>query len=215
MAIKVAFFDCDGTLTQVKSSWEYLHRRLNIWDNNADHYQALFRAGKIDYYEFCRRDALLWRGLSVAKVMEVLFDIPYQPDSFDTIRALRKRGVVTVILSTGLSLLVNKVRQDLGIDLSLSNELLSEKDRLTGEIRINVDYNRKDRIVTTVLKQMGLDRKEACAIGDGEGDAGMFEAVGLSVGFHLEQDLSRGPDHTIGRGGALFDVVGIIEDHGI
>lgn len=213
MAIKVAFFDCDGTLTQVKSSWEYLHRRLNIWDNNADHYQTLFRAGVIDYHEFCRRDALLWRGLPVGKVMEVLGDIPYQHDSYQTIRALKEKGIVTVILSTGLSLLVDKVRKDLGIDLSLSNELLFEKGRLTGEIRINVDYDRKERIVEAVLGRIGFHRDEACAVGDGEGDAGMFEAVGLSIGFHLEENLSTVPDHLIDGRGTLFDVVNIIENH--
>lgn len=56
MPIKIVFFDCDGTLTKIKSSWEYIHRRLNIWNNNADKYQALFHSGLIDYDEFCRRD---------------------------------------------------------------------------------------------------------------------------------------------------------------
>ncbi len=214
MAIKVAFFDCDGTLTEVKSSWEYLHRRLNIWDNNADHYQALFRAGKIDYHEFCRRDALLWRGLPVAAVTKVLGDIPYQPHAHETIQALREKGVATVILSTGLSLLVDKVRQDLGIDLSLSNELLADKDFLTGGIRINVDYNRKDGIVKAVLDQMRLHKEEACAVGDGEGDTGMFEEVGLSIGFRLEKNLPKVPDRMIGRSGTLLDIIKMIENHG-
>ena len=46
MPIKVVFFDCDGTLTKTKSSWEYLHRRLNLWTKNADTYQALIPRGK-------------------------------------------------------------------------------------------------------------------------------------------------------------------------
>ncbi|MCX5802835.1 MAG: hypothetical protein NTU69_04770 [Proteobacteria bacterium] len=50
MPIIIAFLDCDGTLTKVKSSWEYLHRRLGLWKNNADSYQKLFREGEIDYY---------------------------------------------------------------------------------------------------------------------------------------------------------------------
>jgi phosphoserine phosphatase len=57
MPIKIVFFDCDGTLTKVKSSWEYLHRRLELWTDKADAYQVLFREGKIDYNEFCRKDA--------------------------------------------------------------------------------------------------------------------------------------------------------------
>ena len=53
MATKIVFLDCDGTLTKVKSSWEYLHRRLELWTENADEYQELFRQGRIDYHEFC------------------------------------------------------------------------------------------------------------------------------------------------------------------
>ena len=123
----------------------------------------------------------------------VLSDIPYQPGARETILALKDRDIKTVILSTGLSFLVERVRQDLDISLSLSNDLLSENGCLTGKIRINVDYNRKNEVVEAVLSRIGIDKKEACAIGDGEGDAGMFEAVGLSVVFHLNQSVFRAP----------------------
>jgi len=212
MAIKVAFFDCDGTLTKVKSSWEYLHRRLNIWDDNADHYQALFRAGEIDYYEFCRRDALLWKGLPVSRVVGVLRDIAYRDGSSGVVRALKKRGVFTAILSAGLSLLVEKVKNDLGIDVALSNELLSEGGYLTGEIRINVDYDKKGLVVERMLKEVGATREEACALGDGEGDAGMFEAVGLAIGLHPLDSVSGAGHQTI-RGESLLDMIRIIEEY--
>lgn len=212
MAIKVAFFDCDGTLTKIKSSWEYLHRRLNIWDNNAEHYQALFREGKISYYEFCRRDALLWRGLSVSRITGMLEDIAYRNGSFETIQALKKRGVITVILSTGLSLLIEKVKTDHGIDVALSNDLLSEGGYLTGDIKIHVNYNEKGYIVEKVLKGFGATRAEACALGDGEGDAGMFEAVGLAIGLHHDDSVVRGVHRTI-RGDSLLDMIRVIEEY--
>jgi len=212
VAIKVAFFDCDGTLTKIKSSWEYLHRRLNIWDNNADLYQSLFREGRIDYFEFCRRDALLWKGLSVSHVIGLLQDITYHDGSFEVIRALKKQGVFTVILSTGLSLLVDKVRNDLDIDMALSNELLSVDDNLTGEIRINVEYDKKGYIVEKILKEFGASKKEACAIGDGEGDVGMFEAVGLAIGFHSHDSVSRAVHQKI-CGESLLDMIRIIREY--
>jgi phosphoserine phosphatase len=212
MAIKVAFFDCDGTLTRVKSSWEYLHRRLNIWDNNAEHYQAMFRAGDIDYHEFCRRDALLWRGLPVSRVLDILHDIAYQEGSLEAMRALKERGVLTVILSTGLSLLVEKVGEELGVDRALSNELLSEGGYLTGEIRINVDYDKKGPIVEKILAEVGATRAEACALGDGEGDRGMFEAVDLAVGFH-PMDSAPAFVHRRIQGASLFDIIRIVDEY--
>ena len=213
MAIKVAFFDCDGTLTKIKSSWEYLHRRLNIWDNNAEHYQTLFREGKINYYEFCRRDALLWRGLSVSRITSMLEGIAYRSGSFDTIQSLKKRGVLTVILSTGLSLLVEKVKNDHGIDVAISNDLLSRNGYLTGDIKINVNFNEKGCIVEKMLGELGLTRAEACALGDGEGDAGMFEAVGLAIGLHHNDSAVRGVKRTI-RGDSMLDMIRVVEEYG-
>jgi HAD superfamily PSPase-like hydrolase len=127
MGIKVIFFDCDGTLTKVKSSWEYIHRGLGIWENRADEYQRLFRKGLIDYDEFCRRDALLWKGLALGKVMELVNQIPYRAGAKETVSALRGMGVFTAIISTGLSFLVERARAELGIDAAVSNELLTEK----------------------------------------------------------------------------------------
>ena len=143
MALKIVFLDCDGTLTAVKSSWEYLHRRLGLWDNNADEFQRLFREGKIDYYEFCKRDALLWKGLPLERVMAVIGEISYHDGVRELTDWLRAEGIHSVILSTGLSFLVERVRQDLGITRALSNDLVVHEGRLTGEIKIHVEHDNK------------------------------------------------------------------------
>jgi phosphoserine phosphatase len=213
MAIKLAFFDCDGTLTKVKSSWEYVHRRLDIWDERADRYQTLFRAGKISYHEFCRRDALLWRGLHVGRVMEILGDIPYQNDCRETIQTLKEKGIRTVILSTGLSLLINRVKEELGIDKAFSNDLLSENGYLTGEIKINVDFDKKHRLVEKTLSDMHITREQSCAVGDGEGDMAMFNAVGLPIAFCPEGKPIASVRHVLRRP-SLFDVVKILGEYG-
>ena len=181
MPIKVVFLDCDGTLTQITSSWEYLHRRLNLWTANADVYQALFREGKIDYYEFCRRDALLWRGLPVSRINEIVNEIPYRAGVVEAVALLKRLGVFTVIISSGLSFLVNRVREDLSIDMAISNELTSQAGLLTGDVQINVEYNQKDRIVRNILRGIGVRKEESSAVGDGDGDRGMFDEVGTPI----------------------------------
>jgi len=212
MTIKVAFFDCDGTLTKARNSWEYLHRKLNIWDKQAERYQALFREGKISYYEFCKNDALLWKGLPVSSVVSLLKDITYHSGAYEVVKALKKRGILTVILSTGLSLLVERVREDLGIDMSFSNELLSESGHLTGEIKINVGFNKKGYLVKKILGDIGVSRKEACAVGDGDGDTSMFEEVVLAIGFHPQDHVSSVIHRAI-CGRSLLEMVEIIDEY--
>ena len=184
MSIKIVFFDCDGTLTKVKSSWEYIHKELNIWQNNADEYEKLFKEGRITYSEFCKKDALLWKGYKLSEMLKITKQIPYQEDAYKTVRILKNMGIFTVIISTGLSFVVDRVREELGINMSLSNELLTKNGILTGETKINVEYNSKGYHVKRILKSMNIDRSEACAIGDGEDDKNMFQSVSLSIGFH-------------------------------
>ncbi|MBA4390212.1 MAG: phosphoserine phosphatase [Syntrophus sp. (in: bacteria)] len=209
MPIKVVFLDCDGTLTKITSSWEYLHRRLDLWTANADAYQTLFQEGKIDYYEFCRRDALLWRGLPVSRINEIVNEIPYRDGVAEAIALLKKLGVFTVIISSGLSFLVNRVREDLSIDMAISNELTSQAGLLTGGVKINVEYNQKDCIVRNILRDLGFEKKESSAVGDGDGDRGMFDEVGLPIGLCLGGESCSCHEGTT-RAGTFADVVEII-----
>jgi phosphoserine phosphatase len=144
--------------------------------------------------------------------MGFLQDIAYHDGSFEVIKALKKRGVFTIILSTGLSLLVDKVRNDLRTDMALSNELLSVDGHLTGEIRINVEYDKKGYIVEKILKEFGARKEEACAIGDGEGDVGMFEAVGLAIGFDSHDSVSSAVHQKI-YGESLIDMIRIVKEY--
>jgi len=217
MGVGIVFFDCDGTLTRVKSSWEYVHRRLNIWDNHADEYQGLFREGKISYDEFCRRDALLWKGLNLSDVMEIINEIPYQEHAGETVAALKDMGIFTVILSTGLSFLVDRARADLGVHISASNDLLVKNGILTGETKINVQFNKKGVWVNRILKDMkdaGAERRLSCAVGDGEGDRDMFDAVDISILFHPD-DRAGYPSKHIINNSSLRGVTEIVKGYGV
>ena len=212
MSLKIVFLDCDGTLTTVKSSWEHLHRRLGLWDKNADEFQLLFREGKIDYYEFCKRDALLWKGLPLERVMAVIDEIPYHDGVRELADWLRAEGIQSVILSTGLSFLVERVREELGITRALSNDLLVHEGRLTGEIKIHVEHDNKGYWVQRILRDLGIAREEAAALGDGEGDRGMFESVGLSIGFHPHPNIVPLVDHAV-YDGSLASAAELLKRH--
>ncbi len=219
MALRIVFFDCDGTLTTVGSSWQYIHERLGIWDRHADEYQRLFRAGEIDYLEFCRRDASLWKGMSETRVLGITAEIPYHEGVKETVRALGSEGVLTVVLSTGLSFLVDRVMRELGMTAAVANELVVEKGVLTGDIRINVAHDAgggglhdKGYWVKRVLRERGLRKEESAAIGDGEGDRGMFEEAGVAVGYHPSASVLPLLDHAL-YNGSFKEVLEVLRAH--
>jgi phosphoserine phosphatase len=212
VSIKVVFFDCDGTLTKVKSSWEYLHRRFGLWEKRADQYQDLFRAGTITYEEFCRRDALLWKGMALSSIQRVVSEIPYQAGARACVRGLKVRGIHTIIVSTGLSFLVNRAKEDLAIDSALSNDLVVDGGVLTGDMHLGVHYDDKGKIVRHALASLGLSVEESAAIGDGEGDRGMFEAVGVPIGFHPQKSLFPLLKHVLSDH-SLLPVLSIVDQY--
>ncbi len=214
MGIRIVFFDCDGTLTTVKSSWQHIHERLGIWDRKADEFQRLFRAGEIDYLEFCRRDASLWKGMTEKRVLEIVGEIPYHEGVRETIQRLRGEGVLTVLLSTGLSFLVERVKRELAMTLAVANELIVENGMLTGEVRINVVHEKgglrhKGYWVKKILSERGLKKEESAAVGDGEGDLGMFEEAGVAIGYHPSEKVLPFIDHALYNGsfGEVFEVL--------
>jgi phosphoserine phosphatase len=212
MAVKIVFFDCDGTLTDVKSSWQYLHEKLRLWDENADEFQRLFRAGKISYHEFCSRDASLWKGLSLEQIKGIIGEIRYHDGVVDTIRTLNAEGIVTIIVSTGLSLMVDKARDELEMSFAVANELIERDGALTGEIKINVHHDRKGLWVRKLLAERGLRKEEAAAVGDGEGDQGMFEEVGLAIGYHPAERILPFVDHAL-LGGSFTQILEVIRGY--
>jgi phosphoserine phosphatase len=142
----------------------------------------------------------------------VIDEIPYHDGAREFTDWLRSEGIVPVILSTGLSFLVERVQKELGITRALSNELLVQEGILTGEIRIHMEYDNKGYWVQEILSSMGTTRDEAAAVGDGEGDKGMFESVGLSIGYHPHPGILHVLDYAV-YNGSLFSLVNIMRRH--
>jgi len=189
---KLVIFDLDGTLTQERSIWEYIHKELGKWYGFAEEYQNQFLAGKISYEEFCERDAQVWKGMKVDELLEIIKTVPFHQGVDELINRLKQKGLKLSMVSSGLALLSNWVHEKYGFDYSVSNDLLHENGVLTGKVKIQVYYDKKAEWVDTILKRFGVKREEAIAIGDSKGDIDMFQMVGFSIAFNSScQDLDQ------------------------
>ena len=189
---RLVIFDLDGTLTQERSIWEYIHKKLGKWYGFAEEYQKQFLAGKISYEEFCERDAQVWKGMRVDELLEIVKTVPFQSGVDELINYLKQKGLRLSVVSSGLSLLSNWVHEKYGFDYSISNDLLHENGVLTGKVKIQVYYDKKAEWVEKILKQFGVRPDETIAIGDSKGDIDMFQMVGFSVAFNSScQDLDQ------------------------
>ncbi len=181
---QLVIFDLDGTLTQERSIWEYIHKQLGKWYGFAEEYQNQFLTGNISYEEFCERDAQVWKGMKVEKLLDIVKTVPFHSGVEALINHLKQKGLKLSIVSSGLSLLTHWVHQKYGFDYSVSNDLLQENGVLTGKVKIQVYYDKKAEWVEKILKQFEVRLEEAIAIGDSKGDIDMFQMVGFSIAFN-------------------------------
>ncbi len=189
---KLVIFDLDGTLTQERSVWEYIHKQSGRWFGFAEEYQKKFLAGEISYDRFCELDAEVWKGMKVEALSKIVQSVSFHPGIDELIRTLKQKGLKLAMVSSGLSLLSDWVHERYGFDYSVSNDLLHENGTLTGKVRIQVYYDKKAVWVKKILKQFRVKPEEMIAIGDSRGDLELFRMAGLSVAFNSScQDLDQ------------------------
>jgi phosphoserine phosphatase len=194
--LRLAIFDLDGTLKQARDPYVYLHQRLGTWEAS----QAFFQqglAGELDYDEWLRQDARLWRGVSRA-TMEALFrENPYLPGARETVRTLKRAGVLVAVVSTGLHVHAEQVQAELGIDRIAANEILFEDGIATGEARSHVPEGGKGQIVAQLQAELGATPGECLAVGDSSSDADMFRQVRMGVAVHPSSERVRAAAHLV------------------
>jgi len=181
---KLALFDLDGTLTKERSAWEYIHKRLGIWEGYAEKFQEAFLRGEIDYERFCHLDAQIWKGMKVSELERIIREIPLHEGIEDLLGYLNSKGIKLGIISSGLSFLADWVGEKFGFDYAVANELGAADGALTGEVKIRVYYDRKGEWVQQAMSRFKTKKEELVAIGDSTGDIQMFQMAGLSVAFN-------------------------------
>lgn len=181
MPIKLIAFDLDGVLVEDPGSWTAVHRGLGTTEQAKKH-EREFYDGLIDYDEWAHKDALLWSGFSIHTVEDILNRTQLMNGIEDTLPVLRSRYRL-VILSGGLKILAQRIKDEFNIDEVIANELHVEDDMIRG-VKQTVAFNDKGRLLRDVAMRFHVHTSECAAVGDYLNDVPMFEASGLSIAFN-------------------------------
>ncbi|MEW6614586.1 MAG: HAD family phosphatase [Thermodesulfobacteriota bacterium] len=184
MKFKLAIFDLDGTLTKERSLWEFIHKSIGKWYGFAEEYQTQFFNNEISYEEFCRLDAQVWKGMSIKELKTIVESVPLYEGIGLLTSHLKNRGIKLSLISSGLSVLSDMVKERYAFDYAIANDLLCNNGTLTGEVCINVNFDKKALWAERVMNKYKTKREEVIAIGDSPGDKELFEIAGFSVAFN-------------------------------
>ncbi|QQG49178.1 MAG: HAD-IB family phosphatase [archaeon] len=182
--IRLASFDMDGTLLEHESSWVAIHRKFGTESKGAASLK-LYTEGKIDYQEFMRRDISSWpKGVTRSEIETILNGYEVRKDAPSTISRLRKRGIETALVTSGIDILAEKVASDLKIDHVIANGLrFDSQGKILPEGVGRVDPTRKDVAYKRMLDRVGIRASDTIAVGDTVYDLAFLRSA--RIGFML------------------------------
>jgi phosphoserine phosphatase len=190
MPLRLAIFDLDGTLKQVRDPYVFLHKRLGTWEAAQD-FSAKGMAGELSYDDWLRLDASLWKGVRRATMEECFRQNPYLPGARQTVRGMKEAGVHVALVSSGPSVHAEQVQAELGPDQVFANQILFENGQATGRACTRVPEKGKAQIVAQLQREIGVEPGECLAVGDSPSDIGMFHQVRLGIALNPSSEEVR------------------------
>ena len=215
MKVKLVVFDVDGVLTEVPSSWAFVHEALGV-SEQARRYAEMFERGEITYEEWMRLDTELWVRATNGAITRwdlerILARVPLRPEAQDVARCIHRMGKRLALLSGGIDLLVARVASLVGAELWMANSLsFDARWRLVpgGVPAVGVD---KARALRHIMGEMGVSGSETMYVGDSKWDAAAMQLVGYPVAFGDDPALAQVAKYRISSLGEVCDLLKKIE----
>ena len=210
--------DMDGNLVNYpnkpfNSTWDVFPEILS--EQNKKEWFRLrdfYLRKKGDYGEWFSKQVSLLKGISVEKANQAFFPIPYSKgveSFFNSLNGEYVKGIV----SSGVSFVAEKIKNDLNFDFQSSSDLEIRAGKFTGKGKINFDLYKKDKAIEFISQKYKIGLDEICYIGDAFNDIPAFEVAGLAVAFNpKEKELEKKVDYVIYDFNELRKILNIKEN---
>jgi len=185
---KIAVFDMDNTILRTSfinaaaNEFGFKSELVNIVTNNNN---PFIRTKMI---------ARLLKGKTIGDLLALTDSIEVTEGVRELIAELKQQGYITGIISDSYDCITNHLKNKLGFDFTISNELEFSKSTATGEVKIpslfllddksqcKHDYCKLNALIN-VCEKYNVDLKNTIVIGDGENDICCIRKAGIGVSF--------------------------------
>ena len=212
---KMIVFDMDNTLLQgsfIQAAAERFGFTKELKDILAQPKSNYIKTQKI---------ARLLEGRSFAEMINVVESIPVIGDAVQVIRELQVRGYVCGIICDSYYAIANHVKNLLGLDFTLGNELEFQRSVATGEVKIPSQLLKdkfslcehdhcKSNMFQYILHRFGISLADSVAVGDGENDICMVKMAGTGISFNSTTPVLDEVADYVFRGDSLKPVLEVV-----
>jgi len=185
---KIAVFDMDNTILRTSfintaaREFGFKKELVDIVTNNNN---PFIRTKLI---------ARLLKGKSIGDLLALTDSIEITPYAQELVKELKQQGYITGIISDSYDCVTNHLKNKIGFDFTISNELEFSKSVATGEVKIpslfllddksqcKHDYCKLNALIN-ICDKYDVDLKNTLVIGDGENDICCIRKAGIGVSF--------------------------------
>ncbi|HVM88433.1 MAG TPA: HAD-IB family phosphatase [Puia sp.] len=213
---KLVVFDMDNTLLR----GSFIHTAAEKFGFKKQ-LQEISRSEDASHIK-TKRIAKLLEGKAFYELIQVAESIPVIGDAVQVVKELKLRGYICGVISDSYDCIASHIKNIIGLDFSLANELEFRKSIVTGEVRIpslsvkqsfsmcTHDYCKLNMLLHT-LAQLGVSIKNAIAVGDGLNDLCMLKHAGKGISFNSGYSELRDVADYVVKEESLTSLLEIIE----
>jgi phosphoserine phosphatase len=137
--------------------------------------------GDIDWEEGLRKRVNALKGIKFDDAKLIAENLEIMPGAKDLCLALKDAGWKMIAVSGGFTIITDRLKKELGLDLIFSNDLIF-KNGLLEDLDLKVTSD-KSLVVRPIIKQWGFKKDEIVVVVDGANDIKLFDIAGYTVGF--------------------------------
>lgn len=201
-------FDVEGVLYDeeyLPILAEKLNKEKEIWEITKQGIQ-----GKINWEDGLRTRVAALKGLDEKICHEVSDALPIMTGAKEACRVLKAAGWKIMAVSGGFTLMMERLKEELGLDYVYCNELLFKDGKLDG-VTINVDSN-KAKSAIKKIEEWGEKKEDIVCVVDGANDVKLFDICGLGIAYRA-QDIVKDLATTTLEEKDLSKIIDIINRH--
>jgi len=204
----LAIFDVEGVLYDeeyLPILAEKLNKESEIWEITKQGIQ-----GKINWEDGLRTRVAALKGLDEKICQEVSDALPIMTGAKEACRVLKAAGWKIMAVSGGFTLMMDRLKEELGLDYVYCNELLFKDGKLDG-VKINVDSD-KAKSAKIKIQEWGEKKENIVCVVDGANDVKLFDICGLGIAYRA-QDVVKDLATTTLEVKDLSKILDIINKH--
>lgn len=152
--------------------------------------------GKLDFKAALRERVAMLSGLDEDAIAQCLAErVVPNPGAGTLVQTMRVGGAKSILVTGGFVSFADPIARLLGFDAVRANRLLFDGSQLSGSVEDPiVDAQAKVDALIETREELGLQREDTMAIGDGANDKLMVQEAGLGVAFRAKQALAEVAD---------------------